>query len=722
MRFGRATYPVQRLPVVIPIGIQTETGVEEIAFDVSAWLEKWPDIEVEVWHRLPGQAEAYLTKSRREDNIVYWEVSSTDTQTPGMGKVELMGVLPDGRKLSGSTDTRIRETICASTQDPPDAPPTWVDTVREMVGGVGTIGEHKTLPIVFIDGEIPTTKTETLAELTYRQGNDAWHAYLKIKCQGTSSMSYPKKNFTIKMYEDEARTKKKKVAFDISGKKRSKYVLKANYMDHVHARNIVSARLWSEVVASRPDYSSLPAEMRGSPNNGAVDGFPILVYTNGQYQGIYTWNIGKDADLWGMDEDNPDHVLLCAETNDNGEEIRKDNPCNFRALWDGVDGYHWSVEVGRNSDAVKDSLNALIACVMDTDDDTFRAQIGEHLDVQAAIDYYIFSYAICGIDNLAKNMLLATYDGKRWIPGMYDMDSTWGLYWDGSKFIPATTDCPSGYQNTGSLLWEKIVRVFEGEIRQRKIELRETVLSDANILTHFERFAAGIGRDVYADDIVVYPDIPSAGSNNIWQIRNFVKPRMAVFDAWLEDGNILYELASPLAVDGNASNAVNTGVKLFARDMDFTIAIDAVATRDDWDGTAQSLLECHEQPSPWKGMSVYRNRLEHDTYTVRSIFAGGQVEIQTSVSVDTDARIALVIRHVAGSGEYVITSSTGGETSTYTMENVYEGTVGNNLWIGCADGDWDPKRAFGGTINRCIIRGDYLSDDKVRDFIAGIAQ
>lgn len=134
MIFGRSTYPVQRLPVVIAIGIQTETGVEEIAFDVSAWVKKWPDIEVEVWHRLPNQAEAYLTKSRREGDIVYWEVSSTDTQTPGMGKVELMGILPDGRKLSGSTDTRIRETICASTQDPPDAPPTWVDTVREMIG------------------------------------------------------------------------------------------------------------------------------------------------------------------------------------------------------------------------------------------------------------------------------------------------------------------------------------------------------------------------------------------------------------------------------------------------------------------------------------------------------------------------------------------------------------------------------------------------------------
>lgn len=153
MIFGRTTYPVQRLPVVIPIGIQTETGVEEIAFDVSKWLDKWPEIEVEVWHRLPGQTEAYLAQSRREGSIVYWEVTHTDTQTPGMGKVELMGVLPEGRKLSGSTDTRIRETICASTQDPPDAPPTWVDTVREMIGEGGG------------GGGIPATEDEIIDAL-----------------------------------------------------------------------------------------------------------------------------------------------------------------------------------------------------------------------------------------------------------------------------------------------------------------------------------------------------------------------------------------------------------------------------------------------------------------------------------------------------------------------------------------------------------------------------
>ena len=52
------------------------------------------------------------------------------------------------------------------------------------------------------------------------------------------------------------------VMMPIAGKVSSnKYVLKANWIDHTHARNIVSANLWSQIVASREDYDTLPEEL-----------------------------------------------------------------------------------------------------------------------------------------------------------------------------------------------------------------------------------------------------------------------------------------------------------------------------------------------------------------------------------------------------------------------------------------------------------------------------
>lgn len=402
---------------------------------------------------------------------------------------------------------------------------------REVASELSEEIAKKDKPLVYIDGVIPTTKDNVLATMTVKSKWLNIFAYIKIKCQGSSSMSYPKKNFTVTLYQDAARTIPLEITIPGWKHPSNKFVLKANYIDHLHARNIITARLWSEIVASRPDYDALPEEFRNSPNNGAVDGFPIIVYTNGNYQGVYTWNIGKDAWLWGMNEDNPNHVLLCAEINTDG--VYAETPCNFRALWSGVNESYWSVEFGENNDSVKTALNDMIGFVMNATDEEFVEQAETYLDVQTAIDYYLFSCVNCGIDNLGKNMLLGKYDARKWMLGQYDLDSTWGLWWNGSKFLSSATQCPDAYQERYSLLFERISKCFANQLVARGLELRKTVLSVANISAHFERFVAEIGTEAYADDVVSYPDIPLVDENNIWQIRRFIKDRLSYFDAWL---------------------------------------------------------------------------------------------------------------------------------------------------------------------------------------------
>jgi hypothetical protein len=79
--------------------------------------------------------------------------------------------------------------------------------IGESGGSIGLIEpKNSDIPKVFINGNIPTTKDTVLAELTYISKTLTFHSYIEIKCQGTSSMKYPKKNFTIKLFEDEARS------------------------------------------------------------------------------------------------------------------------------------------------------------------------------------------------------------------------------------------------------------------------------------------------------------------------------------------------------------------------------------------------------------------------------------------------------------------------------------------------------------------------------------
>ena len=249
------------------------------------------------------------------------------------------------------------------------------------------------IPKVFINGIIPTTKDDVLAELTYISKTLSFHSYITIKCQGTSSMKYPKKNFTIKLFEDEARSQKKKIGFKDWGKQ-NKFCLKANWIDISHARNVVSARLWGDVVKSRNNYNELPELLRTSPNQGAIDGFPIKVYANGVYQGRYTWNIPKDGWMSNMDDELDTHCILCGENYDSG--------C-FRAAAH-IDESDWSDELHDVCpESIKTRWNEVINFVINSTDEEFKANLGNYFDVPSLLDYDLFGLAVCGSDSFGKN-------------------------------------------------------------------------------------------------------------------------------------------------------------------------------------------------------------------------------------------------------------------------------------------------------------------------------
>lgn len=533
------------------------------------------------------------------------------------------------------------------------------------------------IPKVFITGVKPTTKDDVLAEMDYISKTDRFHAYLKIKCQGSSSMNYAKKNFTIKIYSDEVRETKQKKRFKGWNHESDKFVLKANWIDHSHARNIISARLWDEIIKSRSNYDILPEEMRNSPNSGAVDGFPVKLYYNGTYEGIYTWNIGKDAWMWGMDEINPNHALLACGYNDNGVLLNKAG--NFRALWSGVHEDNWDIEVGTQGEALTNSLNALISCVKDTDDETFKATIGNYLDINSALDYYLYFWANAGLDSLENNMLLATYDGVKWICGAYDMDSVWGLYWDGSKFIPTDFKCPDDYQGPYSLLWERITKLFVPELKARYSELRSRVLSYPNVVTHFERFMDVIGSDLYAEDLTIYTGIPSGNTNNIKQIRDFVRDRLTYVDGEIGnmseepdvpdtpdepevDEGMIYSLPEPTTFNG-VDTFIDTGVKLFDTAKDFTIVASGDFSQEQVSGNVTpTVFHCVYENGTWPGLSLTWNN--HSAPVADSLYQfSNNDEANNSLYVATDARLPL------DSPMFIITASQGVITKIVWVEN-----------------------------------------------------
>ena len=357
-----------------------------------------------------------------------------------------------------------------------------------------------------------------------------------IKCyatgaiQGTTSAGFPAKNYTFKFYSDAAHSIKNKI--DVGWGKQSKYCFKKNWVDSTHTRNLSGARIAYDMVNSRPE-SDFKTSLLAAPRKGAVDGFPCIIYLNGEFWGLYTWNIPKDAWMFNMSDDNPNHMVLCAEYNNNGS-MSVINTCQFRALWGGKGDTNWSIETGTYSEALKTSFNNAINFVMTASDEDFKANISNHFDLYSLLDYYCFSYLVYHYDGLGKNMLMATYDGVHWGACLYDMDSIYGAKFNGSEFFEYNKKCPEEYQENNSLLWQRIERCFAQELYDRYVELRKGALSLGNIIEHVEEIYNLIPDRVFKEDWTKWSGIPSQQSNTMTRFRTFMKNRAVYVDSEFE--------------------------------------------------------------------------------------------------------------------------------------------------------------------------------------------
>ena len=233
-----------------------------------------------------------------------------------------------------------------------------------------------------------------------------------------------------------------------------------------------------------------------------------------------------------MDESNPNHCVLCAERNTDGN-ANTTNSCQFRTLWNGSSD--WSVEVGTASANIKASFDRCINFVMTSTDQEFHDNIGEYFDLYSLLDYYCFSYLCCHLDGLAKNMLMATYDGVIWGASLYDMDSIYGVHYTGNSYVATNYQCPEQYQEQFSLLWQRIERCFGAELYARYLELRQGALSLSNIIKHVEEIYDVIPDRVFADEKAKWTSLPLVNTNTMTRFRNYMRDRAIYVDSQMQE-------------------------------------------------------------------------------------------------------------------------------------------------------------------------------------------
>ena len=371
-------------------------------------------------------------------------------------------------------------------------------------------------------------KQKVVMEADFKSEEQSFHCYGILTLQGHSTFGYPKKNYTIRFYDDPEGENKHKVSFR-NWRKEHKYILKADYLDYSQCRNLVAASIWEEMVQTR---SNVPERVMTLATKGAVEGVPVAVYLNGEFFGLYTMNLHKDDDLYGMKKGSEEALVIC------NRQTTEESLFRSEALFLEDYSSDWEIEFCGTEDETwaKNSFNDLIAFTMSSDDQTFHDQIDRYLDIDGAIDYLIFLYAT-GLENSgAKDLVMLNY-GDFWIPSAYDMDEAFGLDAGEFEYRPADAFLPSEDQGewdsgTGSLLWDRILNCYQERITERYAELRQTILTEKHMITAVENFVSQIPESFYDYDSYLYPDRPIE-NRNIEQISQYIRERMPLLDTAL---------------------------------------------------------------------------------------------------------------------------------------------------------------------------------------------
>lgn len=379
------------------------------------------------------------------------------------------------------------------------------------------------MPIVTLEGDLSgmTKETKVTARLSFASEERSFTTLTTMKWQGDSSLRYPKKNYSVSFITESGG--KNKVEVRPEWGRQSKYCLKANWVDLSAARNIVSAKLWGEVVHSECRDDPVDALLNG----GAIDGFPVLLYANGDFQGLYTFNTPKDKWIYGMGDGQREGLMMA-----NGY---RNCVCMYEPIADVNDpaASQWEVEYCSTEDApegsawLSEALNNLINVFVNYEGQELKDRIGQYMDVERAIDYLVFITALRAEDNRAKNIMWATYDGVKFAPLAYDLEGTWGMNWSGS-FV---TDRPEVYPTpTDTNFLRKMVDCYGDEIAARYAALRKSVLSVHNIERLFSEYEALIPALVYQAEKDRWPDQPGVASNTIAQCKQYARKHLRYLD------------------------------------------------------------------------------------------------------------------------------------------------------------------------------------------------
>ena len=330
------------------------------------------------------------------------------------------------------------------------------------------------LPIMVITGNVPALEATTdknlqiEVDVEYTDLQEPSRSFKMTKAalrpQGTSSMSYPKKNFRLYtnklantvLYDSAGNAVQNKLySFRAGAQPVNCWCFKADYAESSSTHNTGIARLWNDVLVNAQingEYKLRTNAQKKAIENSypydvrtTIDGFPILMFyrltANSPlvFIGKYNFNNDKSTesvfgfkDIPGFDNSK----MQCWEVLNNGHHLALfQDVTNWANEWQ--DAFEGRYPDGNTNTSDLRKFAAWLASVSQSD---FAAQKWEHLDVYKVAAYYIYLMRFGAVDQVVKNAMFTTEDGEHWYYINYDNDTINGLRNDGLLVYPPTID------------------------------------------------------------------------------------------------------------------------------------------------------------------------------------------------------------------------------------------------------------------------------------------
>lgn len=373
------------------------------------------------------------------------------------------------------------------------------------------------LPAVYLSGLVNDMSKDKAVPMQFKfiDRTRTIDGFTSVKWQGDSSLNYPKKAYRIKTFVDGNLTQKLSFKPKADWQAGNKWNLKAYYTDALLCRDVVNAKIGGDVWATE---KGLAPNLLNTNNFGFVDGFPIRLYINNQFTGIYSFNIIKG--------DYGDKVKAAVGSVGAG-------PTQFFSLSDSVklDGQtdFEMITPDDSTNEIKTSLNNVIKFIATSSDDDFKANLSKYLDIESTIDYFIFCNLIEDTDAWIKNQTMFTLDMTKWYFHPYDLDMSLGSGADGSTFDNSQGLIGIKTNN----LFKRLSNSFNNEIKARYQELRSW-LTPAYVINKYRSHIDLIGMGGYEADRSAWhnQDVATAGFT---VLKNHIYHRFRELDKlWLK--------------------------------------------------------------------------------------------------------------------------------------------------------------------------------------------